>query len=168
MADLTSYFYNSTANIKRYETLEISHSSFSKTYWVCRNCSLDGITATLEDGTTAASFVYYPMDIKRSGEQNNLDQSLTVSFGDLGEILPQEIDNVVNADNSLEYPAVIYRVWRSDDLSSPLEGPEVYRIETINFKKDSSTFDIVAPRLNLYGSGIIYNNADIPMLQGFV
>jgi hypothetical protein len=164
---LENYFYTSPSRVKRYQTIEISHSSFSHLYRVCRNCSLDGLQANIEDGTLA-SFDYYPMEIKRSGEQNNLDQSLTISFGDLGEILPQEIDRVVSADTSLEYPQIKYREFRSDDLTTVLAGPELYRIETIAFTKTQSTFDVVAPRLNLYGSGLIYNNNDLPMLNGFI
>jgi hypothetical protein len=160
------YFYNTPAKTKRYDTLEISHPSFSQVYRICRNCSLAGLTATIEDASNQF-FQYYPAEIKRSGQSGDLDQSLSISFGDLGQILPQEIDRVMSDDSGLVYPLVKYRVWRSDDLTAPLEGPELYRIEQISFKKEGSTFDVVAPKLNITGTGQTYDYADIPMLGGF-
>ena len=163
---LNDYFFRTPASIKRYDTLEISHPSFSRVYRLVRNASLAGLTATNETGAQFL-YSYYPMQITRNGQPQNLDQSISVSFGDLGSTLAHELDNVVASDSTLSYPVVKYRSWRSDDLSKPLDGPETYQIVTNSFKKDASTFDITAPHLNVNGTGRVYTTDDFPMLGGF-
>lgn len=166
MSAYAAFFLNSASSIVPLETLEISHSSFSKTYWIVRN-AVAGITATLEDGTVQ-DFVYYPLSIKQTGASDDLDQKLQIQLGDLGEIVPKEIDNVVNAGTFGIKPTLIYRTFRSDDMTAPMDGPYRYEITSIGTKKDAASFVAQAPSLNVTRTGEVYSLDRFPMLAGFL
>lgn len=167
MSNYTQFFLNSTSNVVQLETLEISHPSFSKTYYIVRN-AIAGITATLEDGTTTVTFDYYPLQIKQTGASDDLDQQLQIDLGDLGETIPQEIDNCFNASTMITKPIVKYRVYRSDDLTQPLDGPFAYEITTVAQKQEGASFAAEAPRLNSSRTGETYTLYRFPMLTGFL
>lgn len=95
MSNYSSFFLNSSANIVQLELLEIQHPDFSKVYRIVRN-AIAGVTVTLED-TTSQTFDYYPVRITPTGASSDLDQSLEIMFGDLGTILPLELDRIIRA-----------------------------------------------------------------------
>ena len=131
MSDYTEFFLNSSAAVKGYDLLQISHPNFSQVYYLVRNCR-NGVTVTLETSASQA-FQYYPLQMKGLGANNNLDQILSIQLGDLGDTLPTELDAVAAADGFLTKPVVVYRVYRSDDLSVPLYGPINLEIVNIAF-----------------------------------
>jgi hypothetical protein len=161
-----SFFLNSKSSVVHLETLEISHPSFSQVYFIVRN-AVNGLTAMLEDGVTEQAFVYYPVQITPSGAEDDLDQILNITFGDLGEMLPQAIDRAVVAGTMSVKPVVTYRVYRSDDLSGPVDGPFIYEISNISTKKAGATFQATAPKLNLNQTGEAYRMDRFPMLRAF-
>ena len=174
MSSYAPFFLNSPSSVVHLETLEISHPSFSQTYWIVRN-AVNGITAMLEDGVTNQEFVYYPLHIDVSGASDDLDQTITVNLGDLGEIIPAEIDSYttwaaaqIAAGSVPSKPAVVYRVYRSDDMSGPIEGPFIYEARTNAMKREGSLFTAGAPRLNLNQTGESYRMNRFPMLRGFL
>jgi hypothetical protein len=144
----------------------ISHPSFSKIYYIVRN-AINGITATLEDATTH-TFDYYPLAIKQVGSADDLDQKMEIQLGDLGEVIPQEIDRCYNAGTLGIKPQLVYRVFRSDDLTAPMQGPYYFDIPAIGAKKAASGFTAEAPRLNSNRTGESYAMDRFPMLQGFL
>jgi hypothetical protein len=148
------------------ELLEISHSSFSQVYRIVRN-KMDGVTVTLED-SSSHFFEYYPLQITIGKSSNDLDQTLQCDFGDLGETLPQELDRVANDDSFEEKPVLLYRTYRSDDLTQPLSGPVRYEIPNIPFKRQGASFEARAPRLNQNTTGEIYTFPRFPSLKGFL
>ena len=83
-------------------------------------------------------------------------------------IVPQELDLIRQADGFGTKPTVIYRSFRSDDLTAPLDGP--YELEAEQFACDAFTCSFVAgaPQLNLLGTGEIYTLARFEMLRGFL
>ena len=164
--DYCEYFLNSNSQIVRLETLEISHSAFTQTYYVVRN-AVKGLTATLET-SEEVDFVYYPLKIKPLGTKDDLDQSMNITFGDLGEVLPTELDAVSDAMGFSEKPIVKYRCYRSDDLTEPLLGPIILEVTAFSFTKQGSSFDAKAPSLNLNRTGELYKLARFPMLRGFI
>lgn len=166
MSLYSQFFLSSSASIVPLETLEISHPSFSKTYWIVRN-AINGLTATLETGASA-TFVYYPLSIKQTGASDDLDQKLQIQLGDLGEIVPMEIDNVVTAGTFGTKPTLIYRSFRSDDLTAPMDGPYLYEITSIGTKKDAAAFSAQAPSLNTTRTGEFYTTDRFPMLAAFI
>lgn len=166
MSAYSEYFLNSASNIVQLETLEITHSAFTQDYFVVRNATL-GITATLED-SSEKDFTYYPLKITPLGSLDNLDQSIRIDLGDLGEVLPLELDAVSSALGFTEKPVVKYRIYRSDDLTEPLLGPILLQIDSFTFSREGSSFEAKAPSLNINRTGEIYKLARFPMLRGFL
>ncbi len=166
MSAYTEYFLNSNSNIVELECLEISHSLFTQTYYVVRNAT-NGVTVTHED-SSSHDYEYYPLQLKLSGPRDDLDHILTVSFGDLGDIIPKEIDAVRAGNGFSEYPVVKYRTYRSDDLTEVLFGPLVLQIKTLNTTAEGSTFEARAPTLNFSATGERYKISRFPMLKGLL
>ncbi len=159
MTDLTEYFLNRRADVGRYECLSISHPSFSKTYHIVRNARL-GITAEGVD------YEYYPLEITSIGARPNLDSGFKINLGDLGEIVPLELDLVADDDDFITKPSVIWRMYRSDDLTQPLQGPITLEIKDFAFKREGCSFEAKAPSLNNNRTGELYSLARFPMLRG--
>lgn len=164
MSDYTEFYLNSKSSIAQLECLEISHSSFSQTYYLVRN-AVHGVTVTHEDASEQ-SYTYLPMRLELSGPRDDLDHILQVVMGDLGEIVPMELD-AVRADDALqEMPVVIFRTYRSDDLSAPLFGPLVLEVKRFSMDRQGCTFEAKAPSLNVSRTGESYSIARFPMLSG--
>lgn len=162
-----NYFLNSKSSVAQLETVEISHPAFSKVYRIVRN-SAAGLDAILENGASA-HFDYYPIKLVPQHARDDLDHSISVTFGDLGEILPLELDRVMNYPAGMSTkPVVKYRVYRSDDLSSPLYGPLILEVEAFTFNKEGSTFEAKAPSINLTRTGELYSLTRFPGLRGFL
>lgn len=166
MSAYTEFFLNSKSSVVQLELIEISHSKFTKTYRVVRN-AMQGVTVTLETGATA-TFQYYPLRIENNGSRDDLDQSFTITLGDLGEVLPTELDSVASRDGFGEKPRVVYRTYRSDDLTRPLFGPVILEVESFAFNREGSTFTAKAPSLNINKTGELYLLERFPMLRGFL
>lgn len=166
MSEYTEYFLNSKSSIVQLELIEIKHPNFTQDYRIVRNATA-GVTVTLETGVIA-SFDYYPAKIKGLGTRENLDFGLSMELGDLGEILPKELDEISLYDNFQTKPVVVYRTYRSDDLTKPLFGPLVLEVTTFNFKKEGASFEAKAPSLNVSTTGELYTFARFPMLRGFL
>jgi hypothetical protein len=166
MSKYSEYFLNSKSSIIQLELIEISHSAFTKIYRIVRNATA-GVTVTLEDNTIE-SFDYYPLSITPIAANDDLDQSLKISFGDLGEVLPKELDAVSSANGFLEKPIVKYRIYRSDDLENVLVGPLILEVKTFSFNREGSTFEAKAPSVNINKTGELYKINRFPMLRGFL
>jgi hypothetical protein len=166
MSRYSEFFLNSASSVVQLELIEISHPSFSKVYRVVRN-AIDGVTVTLETGLVA-NFEYYPLNIKPTGVSDDLDQTLEIQLGDLGEIIPYELDNIA-ADGTFNIkPTLLYRTYRSDDLTQPLYGPFRYVISNMPFTKEGVVLNAGAPRVNQNTTGEIYTIDRFPTLQGFL
>lgn len=319
MSNYSQFFLSSGSGVVQLELIDIYHPNFSKRYRIVRN-AMNGVTVTLED-STVATFDYYPVKLTPTGSNNDLDQTLQLQFGDLGEILPSELDRIVvkpsliipnhcacigcfldgagnvisgpfligngiviyvpqnavslgvgvnesgnYADNvgnwnisidgatpvpiygymapwqyiagtknvaypytnigvlgtgvvpvtagtlsvisltgtvgltplspqfdgfgnpdqpgianmpgsliphdpnpgSYIKPTILYRTYRSDDLSQPLSGPHRFQVDNIAFQKEGAIFQCTAARLNLSATGEIYTMDRFPMLRGFL
>lgn len=163
---LIDFFLNSNSDVIQYETLEISHPNFSKVYRLNRN-GPNQLTVTLETAAVV-TFDRYPLIISNSGSFDNLDNSLKIELGDLGEIVPLELDLVKINNGFLTKPTLTYRVYRSDDLSSPLYGPIVFEITAFNQTASGSNFEAKPPALNITKTGAIYSIDNFPGLGAFV
>jgi hypothetical protein len=165
--EYVEYVLNSSASVVQIELLEIAHPAFSQTYRIVRNVE-DGITVTLEGGAVA-SFDYYPAQIELRSDNDDLDQELSITLGDLGELLPTELDAVAASTQGFaQKPTLIYRTYRSDDLTQPMVGPLRYEISNLAFTRDGCTFAAKAPSLNLNKTGEIYTFERFPMLRAFL
>ena len=166
MPDYVEYFLNSESGVVQYETLEIRHPSFSKGYRIVRNATA-GVWLTNELGQVWF-YEYYPLKITGNEVRENMDFGITVELGDLGEIIPKELDAVAQADAFQTKPSVIYRTYRSDDRSAPIYGPINLEITSFAFKGEGCIFEAKAPALNVNGTGETYKFGQFPMLRGFV
>jgi hypothetical protein len=166
MPDYNAFFLNTAGSVVQLETIEISHPSFSQTYRIVRN-AIFGMSATLED-TTLQNFTYYPLRLTPSKASDDLDQAIKVDLGDLGQVVPQELDNVNAASTFLTKPVFKYRTYRSDDLSAPLFGPLVLAITNLSFTKQGCSFNAEAPKVNINSTGESYTINRFPMMKGFL
>jgi len=166
MSAYSEFFLGSSASVIQLELLEISHPSFTKIYRTVRNARA-GVTVTLETGESA-TFDWYPLRISSVGSRDDLTQSLKVDLGDLGAVLPQELDLVAAGDSFDVKPIVLYRTYRSDDLAVPLFGPLQLEVTTFAFKREGSSFEAKAPDLNASNTGELFTIERFPMLRGFV
>lgn len=166
MTTYAEYLLNSSRSVIEYETVEISHPNFTQTYRVVRN-AVAGLTAKVETGITS-TFQYYPLKISASGARDNLDCSLTFQLGDLGEVLPAEMDAIDAASGWTTKPTVIYRTFRSDDLTAPMFGPITLEVVDFSFKREGCQFEARAPWLNVVKTGELYDLDRFPMLRGFL
>lgn len=164
--DYTDFFLGASSEIVQLETFEISHPNFSQTYYLVRN-AINGLVAT-DENSVQRTFVYYPLQITPSGARDNLDASLRISLGDLGSVLPTELDAVAAANGFATKPTLKYRVYRSDILTAPMFGPINLEITDISFSRVGVTFEAKAPSLNNNKTGQLYTIERFPMLRGFL
>ena len=166
MPDYTEFFLNSKSSVVQLELLEISHPDFTKTYYIVRN-NTEGITVTLED-LTEQTFDYYPLKVTPSGSREDLDFGVRIDLGDLGEVLPEELDAVASASGYSVKPTVKYRLYRSDDLTAPMLGPHTMEVTAFSFTREGASFEARAPSLNVNRTGEVYRVDRFPMLKGFL
>lgn len=166
MPDYAEFFLNSKSSVVQLELLEISHPDFTQTYYVVRN-NTEGVTVTLEDLTEQA-FDYYPLKVTPAGSREDLDFGVRVDLGDLGEVLPVELDAVASASGYGTKPTVKYRLYRSDDLTAPMLGPYTLEVTAFSFTREGASFEAKAPSLNVNRTGELYRVDRFPMLRGFL
>lgn len=162
--DYATYFLNSDVSVVKLDTIEISHPNFSQTYYVVRN-NRAGVTVTLENSQEQA-FEWYPFLLKDTTITQTLEYGIEVSFGDLGEIIGKEIQNIRLADNMVTPPTVIYRAYASNHLTAPMIGPIVLEMFNPATKKVGTTFVARPPNVNRSGTGEVYTFDRFPMLRG--
>lgn len=166
MSKYAEFFLNSKSSVVQLETLEISHPNFTKIYRIVRN-AVEGVGVYLENGQFT-TFDYYPLQIENAGVRDDLDQAIKINLGDLGEVLPKELDEVSSNDGFSTKPIVVYRTYRSDDLTRPLFGPVTLEVSSFAFNREGSTFEAKAPSLNVNKTGELYKFDRFPMLRGFL
>jgi hypothetical protein len=166
MSQYSEFFLNSSSSVIQLECLEISHPDFTKTYRIVRNAT-KGITVKYEDGNLYPH-EYYPLSIVSMGNRGDLDQGFRITLGDLGDVLPAELDSVTSADGFDTKPTVSYRSFRSDDLETVLFGPLFLEVTTFSFTREGSSFEAKAPSLNINRTGEIYTLDRFPGLRGFL
>lgn len=160
MADYTAFFLDNTADVIPLECIEISHPSFLNSFCYIKNAT-EGITAG------GISYQYQPMSIKRSNVSNDLDQKLSLTIADMQDDLSQAIEKIFEGPYSKVPPRFNYRIFRDDDLSSPMIALQT--LEITSMSKDSQglvTFDAQAPELNTARTGLVYAVEDYPLLRG--
>lgn len=166
MPDLVEFFLNSPARVVLLETVEISHPSFSQVYRIVRN-SRFGIDVKLETGASA-HFQYYPIRIIKNGSNGNLDQSFQFTVGDVGDIVHDELARVTADDSYNIKPTVLYRAYRSDDLTAPVHGPVRLEITAIPVTREGFAFNAQPYQANISTTGEIYTLTRFPGLRGFL
>lgn len=161
----TEFFFSTARSVSRIEGLEISHPDFSRTFYLVRNPNPWMPEQPLgHGGGVVRTYQYCPLRLRPMASRGDLDFGVSVDLGDLGEIIPAEIDRIVAASSTGTRPQVIYRAWRSDQLSAPMTGPIKLQVDQITRAREGSTFDAVAPYLNLSKTGSLYTVERFEML----
>jgi len=137
------------------DTLEISHSLFSQTFYFTREPF--GITASIPDGLggfVEVNFVGANFEPVLNQRKSDLDSDFSFTLADPENQLDDELD-LIPLDNS-EKIVVIYRSYNSDDLS---EAGETHRLEVLNVSQEKAVFTMSCgvPQLNWQQTGIIYD-----------
>ncbi len=164
-ADFVGFFFGSQ-NVPQFDTLEITHPSFSKAWYLVRNNTY-GLDAKLETGV-AVQFEWCPMRLSSLEDFGSLDYGMNVTLGELGEILPEELERARAADTLRIRPTVIYRAYRADQLDRPMIGPIRLEAQAISRTREGAAFDAVAPSLNVSVTGELYRTDRFEMLLGFL
>jgi hypothetical protein len=170
MSDLTEFYLNTRSDIWEAELIEISHPNFTQTYRIARNveAGADSITVDLSGAETGVEFTYYPIHVQPAGARDDLDASIRLDVGDLGELVPGEIDAVASAGGFMTKPALRYWTYRSDILTEPMYGPLTLEIPQIALNDRGCSIDARAPQLNATKTGERWTLARVQMLLGFV
>lgn len=162
MADIDDYrilLASQPENERYYETIELSHSLFSKTYYlVVDSKSLDATVPGLGVVT------FEPASIKpvNSIQSDDLDQSVSFTIADVENILDDELDRIPLGNQ--ESPLLVYRIYLNTDLSEPVEFFE-YDIKEVAQQEGIFTIKAGSPDLNSDQTGEIYDLERFPMLR---
>jgi len=166
MSKASEFFLRSKSDVVLLELVEISHPAFSKTYRVVRN-AYDGCTVKHIDGEYYY-YEYFPLHIDDGGFSDDLDRVLKIAIGDLGTVVPGELDLVRNSDQFNIKPTVIYSVYGSDNLGVPLINPVVLEADNFTFTKDGCQFEARTPMINSSKTGEFFTLDRFPMQRGFM
>jgi hypothetical protein len=167
MSRYTDFFLNSRADAVQLDLLEITHPAFTQPYRIVRNARA-GVIVDLSPGEQDVEFSYYPARVKHLGASDDLEAMIQVELGDLGEVLPLEIDAVEAAGAFLIRPVVRYWAYRSDDLSAPIFGPIVLEMPKLAHNREGAAFEARAPSLDVNRTGETYRLERFPMMRGFL
>jgi hypothetical protein len=145
------------------QTLEISHSAMSKTYYLWREPFTGEITT--EDGVRTVEPVN--LEIALAGTEGHLDQNfeIRVDTTDIEDEFREQMDRIPL--NTLEKIRCVYREYLSDDLTDVV-ARAVLEIESISYQVGAAAIQAVSPRYNLLATGEKYTPRDVPMLRGFL
>lgn len=166
-AQYIDFYFGAPQSTAELETMEISQPSFSQV-WRIQSHYREGFWARLESGELVF-WQYVPMRLRSLGDRGNLDFGISVTLGDLGEILPEEIERARRAGTLRTIPPTVrYRVYRSDDLESPMVGPITLQARKIVRSRDGAQFDSTAPQANITKTGMLYRTDLFPTLLGYL
>lgn len=145
------------------ECIEIKHSLWATPLRYVINLA-DGISVGHDN--SYFNYEYMPLTLKKGGTSDDLDQSLSITVGDLGKVVPDLINQIFDAE-STERPTVIYRSYSSLDLSTPLQVINNLEITDQSTDYQGTTFNAEAPQLNVVGTGQLFTKTNFPILIGF-
>ena len=168
MSKLEEFFLKGRKDVVYVETLEATHSSFSQPLRVVRNVTT-GWSAKLHDNDTArVNFEYFPVKIEVGDSKTDLDQSLSITIGDLGEVLPQELQRAFENDEMFEKPIIKYRCYASNDPDHVLFGPIKLQVESFTFNEQGTSFQAKAPNVDGAKTGEVYSTVRFPFLKSLL
>lgn len=179
MSRLTEFFLSANSSIHQLDLLEITHPNFTQTYRIVRNAYQRiselvpgvprfGVEVEHEGGAGPFEYEYCPMNVRPMGNGADLTQQLSVVLGDLGNIITKEIAAVTAANKMDIRPTLTFRCYRSDDLLDPIFGPVTLELKDVTASEEGTSFNAIAPLLNVSRTGVLYTAEQFPMLRGFL
>jgi hypothetical protein len=164
------FFLNADSCLIQFECVEIAHPSLSQTYRFVRNSGRNGINVDHNDGSGVFNYSYLPMKITPKSRENNLDFGLTVTVGDVGETLAEEIRRIESDGTYSTPPTLTYRTYRSDNLTAPMYGAFVFNVYNINLDKKGASLDCATRKLNTLKTGEFYDptSGEYEIVKSFI
>lgn len=140
-----------------FETIIISHSKMSKTYYFV----FDSVPLV------AGGFTFTPANISVTNAQNtnDLDQQASFTISDINNELDDELDRIPLGNT--EDIIVGYGVYVSGLLDAPAEYFE-YTVQSIPQKLGAFTMQCGAPNLNRDETGEVFSFERFPMLRSAI
>ena len=164
MSDLDKFYLDATPSVVMLELIEISHPLWPQPLRYVTNHA-DGVTVKHEDGLVY-NYEFMPVQINKGANSDDLDQTLSITVGDLGQVVPQLLKIIRDADN-FERPSVVYRAYSSNHLDSPLQVVKGYEVEDRATDHQATTFNAATKRANSTGTGMFYTVDNFPSLKAF-
>ena len=162
-AQLKVFFASSPQTKHEIETLQISHSAMTKTYYLWPEPYPGSITT--ETGLHAVEPLNF--NIKLAGSAGNLDQkfSIAIDTTSVNDEFREQMDLIPMG--TLEKIQLIYRRYLSDDLTSA-QSTAILQVESVSYKMGAALLSAVSPRLNIARTGELFLPKEIPMLRSFL
>lgn len=146
------------------ECIEISHPNWPSVLRYVVN-STESMILTHEDGQSF-EYSYAPVNITRAADEDTLDQELSFTLADVGEVVPELIDLIIH-DEVIELPLVSYRAYLIGQYDSPIFVARNLELESVTRDWKGTRGDSKAPGLNDNGNGEVYSASTDPSLIGF-
>lgn len=164
MSDLDKFHLDASPSAAMLELIEISHPLWPQPLRYVTNHA-DGVTVKHEDGLVY-HYEFMPVQINKGTASDDLDQNIKVTVGDLGQVVPQLL-KIIRDANNFERPKIIYRAYSSTNLESPVQVTRGYEVEERNTDHQATTFNAATKRANSTGSGLFYTVDEFPSLRSF-
>jgi hypothetical protein len=160
---LKVFLASSPAAVRAIQTLEISHSDMSQTFYLWREPYEGQITT--EDGVRTVQPLNF--EVRLAGSELNLDQNFEILIDTVSieDEFREQLDLI--ALDTQERIRCVYREYLSDDLTDVLTRA-VLQVESISYELGAASIVATAPRLNTTRTGELYAPRDVPMLRGFL
>ncbi|WP_411583062.1 DUF1833 family protein [Acinetobacter nosocomialis] len=162
--EMLSVLDQSAGPIGWVECVEISHPNWPAILRYVVNSS-EPLKLTHEDGQTF-EYVFVPLTINRGSDEDNLDQKLTATIGDVGTVIPDLI-KLILSDEEILPPVLNYRAYVMGRYDVPTYVVKGLEVVTVTRDWHGSSFEAQAPDLNDSGTGEIYSASTDPSLEGF-
>lgn len=159
---MESFFLTKTSAIAKIDCIELYHPDFG--YLRYQAYDDEGITVQHEDALEYA-YGYESFEITRGNITSDLDQGFSITFADYKD----DLKNKVNAANHMTPIVFSWRLYRSDDLDSPMfVQRDLYVIRVNSDGTGMVTFEASAEQLNNVKTGDSYTLAKFSTLKGAV
>jgi hypothetical protein len=159
---MESFFLTKTSAIAKIDCIELYHPDFG--YLRYQAYDDEGITIKYED-ELEYSYDFESFEITRGNITSDLDQGFSITFADYKD----DLKSKVNAANHMTPIIFSWRLYRSDDLDSPMfVQRDLYVIRVNSDGTGMVTFEASAEQLNNVKTGDAYTINTYPMLRSTI
>jgi len=164
MANQNNFFLTDTSAVRKVDTIELNHPDWTVPFYFQNEWIDEDMIATNEDAVTV-TYQYQLFEVDRGNVMADLDQGVSITFADYID----ELKNAINSADHMKAITLKHRMFRDDDLSSPLDFIQTLQVLKVN--NDSNgvvTFEASAEQLNSVKTGDVYTINKFPSLKGAV
>ena len=159
---MESFFLTKTFAIAKIDCIELYHPDCG--YLRYQSYDDDGINVKHEDDAPQ-NYDFESFEITRGNITSDLDQGFSITFADYKD----DFKNKVNSANHMTPIVFSWRLYRSDDLNSPMfVQRDLYVIRVNSDGTGMVTFEASAEQLNNVKTGDAYTINTYPMLRSTI